>query len=89
MSSKQMFYRIKQIRSSIGVPKKICKNLDALGLTKRNQVVYQRVSPATAHRLTTVKELVTIDLVSEEALDRSKAEDKDVYAPGFLKVGEK
>lgn len=88
MSSKQMFYRIKQLRSTIGMPPLVRKNIAALGLKKRNHVVYQAVSAATAHRLRMVKELVSIDLLDAEAVQSHKATDKQVFPAGFVKEGE-
>lgn len=88
MSSKQMFYRIKQLRSTIGMPPLVRKNIAALGLKKRNHVVYQAVSAATAHRLRMVKELVSIDLLDADAVQNHKATDKQVFPAGFVKVGE-
>lgn len=70
------------------MPPQVRKNIAALGLKKRNHVVYQRVSPATAHRLRVVKELVSIDLLDADAVDQSKASDKQVFPAGFAKVGE-
>lgn len=88
MSSKQMFYRIKQLRSTIGMPPQVRKNIAALGLKRRNHVVYQTVSPATAHRLRVVKELVSIDLLDGDSVEQHKATDKQVFPAGFAKVGQ-
>lgn len=82
-----MFYRVQQIRSSIGMPPVTRKNLEALGLKKRNLVVYQLVSVPTAHKLRLVKELVKIDLLNSEQVDAHKAEDKKGFPAGFAKVG--
>lgn len=62
---KQQFYKITQLRSTIGCHPVVRKNITALGLKRRHQTIYQRVSPSTAHRLRTVKELVKIELVGE------------------------
>lgn len=88
MSSQQMFYRIKQLRSTIGMPPLVRKNIAALGLKRRNHVVYQAVSAATAHRLRVVKELVSIDLLDAADVDSHKATDKQTFPTGFAKVGE-
>jgi len=82
MSSKQMFYKITQTRSVIGLPPLIRKNMQALGLKRRFQVVYQKVSPSTAHRLSKVKELITVELVDHKKTpEEINAERK--YKPGF------
>lgn len=88
MSSTPMVYRITQLRSTIGMPPLVRKNIAALGLKRRNQVVYQTVSAATAHRLRLVKELVSIDLVSADQVEQLKATDKPAFPAGFAKVGE-
>lgn len=86
--SKQMFYRIKQLRSTIGLPPIVRKNIAALGLTKRGNVVYQAVSPATAHKLRIVKELVSIDLLDAKSVEKSIGTDKQTFPSGFVKVGQ-
>lgn len=81
-STKQLYYKITQMRSTIGMPPIVRKNIQALGLKKRFQTVYQRVSPSTAHRLMRVKELVAIDLVNEpKSVDEMAQERK--FKPGF------
>ncbi|KAF3986167.1 hypothetical protein FT663_02671 [Candidozyma haemuli var. vulneris] len=85
--SKSLFYRITQLRSTIGMPPVTKKNIKALGLRRRNQTVYQRVSAATAHRLRLVKEMVSIDLLKEPEVEESKKLDKPKWAKGFTQVG--
>lgn len=82
-----MFYRVKQLRSTIGLAPSVRKNMQALGLKKRNHVVYQKVSPATAHKLRLVKELVCIDLMPESMVQKLKLFDKQTFPLGFEKVG--
>lgn len=85
--SKSLFYRITQLRSTIGMPPITRKNIKALGLRRRNQTVYQKVSAATAHRLRIVKELVSIDLLEENQVEDAKKLDKPQWAKGFTQVG--
>ncbi|KAG2733374.1 hypothetical protein G9P44_004364 [Scheffersomyces stipitis] len=81
-ATKQLFYKITQTRSTIGMPPITRKNIEALGLKKRNQIVYQPVSPSTAHRLARVKELVKVELVNEnKTVQQLSAERK--FQPGF------
>lgn len=84
-ASKTMYYRIMQVRSSIGVGPKIRSNLEALGLKKRNHVVFQRVSPQTAHKLARVKELVKIELV-DRPKTREELSQERKYEPGYTLV---
>lgn len=71
-----MYYKITQTRSIIGMPPKIRGNIKSLGLKKRCQTVYRKVSLATANQILKVKELVSVDLVdnfkSEEEMKKEK-----------------
>ncbi|KAJ8140885.1 hypothetical protein OY671_005935 [Metschnikowia pulcherrima] len=83
-----MFYRIQQLRSTIGMPPSVRKNIAALGLRRRNNVVYQRVSVATAHKLRMVKEMVKIELLEPSKVQKMKRQDSTTYPAGFSKVGQ-
>lgn len=76
------FYRITQLRSTIGMPPQVRKNIQALGLRKRNQVIYHKVSPSIAHTLAKVKELVKIDLVNEYKTATQINQERK-FKPGF------
>jgi len=77
-----MFYKITQTRSTIGCHPRIRKNIEALGLKRRNQIIYQRVSPSTAHRIGVVKELVKIELVNKPKTQEELAAERK-FNPGF------
>lgn len=77
-----MFYKITQLRSTIGLPPIIRKNIQALGLKRRNHIIYQKVSPSTAHRLIKVKELVKVELVDEAKTPQQLAAERK-FDPGF------
>ncbi|WEJ94493.1 39S ribosomal protein L33, mitochondrial [Yamadazyma tenuis] len=77
-----MFYKITQLRSTIGMPPVVRKNMEALGLTKRYQIKYQKVSPSTAHRLIKVKELVKVELVDEAKTPAQVAQERK-FPKGF------
>lgn len=80
--SAPMYYKITQTRSVIGLPPIVRKNIEALGLQRRFQTVYQRVSPSTAYRMSKVKELITVELVNEyKNAQQINAERK--FKPGF------
>ncbi|ODV78464.1 uncharacterized protein CANTADRAFT_52993 [Suhomyces tanzawaensis NRRL Y-17324] len=81
-AAKQGFYKITQIRSTIGMPPLTRKNMQALGLKKRFQIVYQSISPSTAHRIAAVKELVKVELVGEPKSVQQLADERK-YKPGF------
>jgi large subunit ribosomal protein L30 len=61
-----MFWKVTLMRSGIGLPKRRNDTLTALGLRKRFRTVYKPVNPQIAGLLLRVKELVKVDLVSEE-----------------------
>ncbi|KAI5953493.1 MRPL33 [Candida jiufengensis] len=61
-ASKQLYYKVTQIRSSIGMPPKTRNTLEALGLRRRNQTKYIKCDVASAHSLSKVKELVTVEV---------------------------
>lgn len=81
-SAGNLFYKITQLRSTIGVAPRVRDNMKILGLKRRNHVIYQRVSPSTAHRLNIVKELVKIELVDHRKTPEELAMDRK-YKPGF------
>lgn len=77
-----MFYKITQTRSTIGCHPRIRKNIEALGLKRINQIIYQKVSPSTAHRISAVKELVKIELVDKPKTKEELAAERK-FNPGF------
>lgn len=81
-TAKGMFYKITQLRSTIGLPPIVRKNIQALGLRKRNHIIYQKVSPSTAHRLVKVKEIVKVELVDEPKTPQQLAAERK-FDPGF------
>ncbi|KAK6462244.1 hypothetical protein DFJ63DRAFT_335575 [Scheffersomyces coipomensis] len=64
------------------MPPIIRKNIAALGLKRRNQVVYQTISAATAIKLSKVKELIKVELVEERQTPQEINQDRK-FKPGF------
>jgi large subunit ribosomal protein L30 len=83
--AKQMYYKIMQKRSTIGLPPLIRRNITLLGLKKRFDISYQKVSPSTAHRIAKVKELVEIELV-DEPKTREQLRLERQPEPGFVLI---
>lgn len=79
---KQLYYRITQLRSSIGMPPKTRNTLLSLGLKKRYQVTYVKVDQSSAHQLAMVKELVKVEL-SEDKKTRQEINQERKYKTGF------
>ncbi|CAK7904344.1 54S ribosomal protein L33, mitochondrial [[Candida] anglica] len=81
--AKTMFYKIIQKKSTIGMPPWVRRNIQLLGLRKRLDVSYQRVSPSTAHRIAAVKEMVEIELV-DQPKTREQVANERKPSPGFV-----
>lgn len=60
---KATHYRITLRRSGIGMPEKINRTLQAIGLKKRLQSVYRPIGPDVAGSILAVKELVHVENV--------------------------
>ncbi|KAI5960453.1 MRPL33 [Candida pseudojiufengensis] len=69
-SSKQLYYKVTQIRSSIGMPPKTRNTLAALGLRRRNQIKYIKCDVSSAHSLSKVKELIKVELSDQFKTNR-------------------
>lgn len=76
------FFKITQIRSAIGLPKKTTGVLKALGLRKRMATVFHPVSPQVAGQIMAIKELVAVSEV-EQALTRSEMRANRRPDPGY------
>ena len=85
MSTPAKFYKIVQTRSVIGMPAKMRRTMQILGLNNKYDISYQRVSPATAHRLAQVKDLVRIEL-SDVFKTREQLAEERKLRPGFTIV---
>jgi ribosomal protein L30 len=59
------FYQITLRRGLIGINAPIKHVVHSLGLSRRHETVWRRVSPKTAGQILRVKELVTVELVNE------------------------
>ncbi|KAL8725383.1 MAG: hypothetical protein Q9166_007399 [cf. Caloplaca sp. 2 TL-2023] len=76
------FFKITQIRSAIGLPKKTTGVLKALGLRKRMATVFHPVSPQVAGQIMAVKELVAVSEV-EQALTKAEMRANRRPDPGY------
>jgi ribosomal protein L30 len=74
------FFQITLMRSLIGLPSKTRRSVAALGLSKRHQVVWQPFTSPVVGTLLKVKELVTVELVSD-------IPPKMPTPKGFVKLG--
>ena len=59
------YFKVTQIRSTIGLPKQLSGVMRALGLHKRMQTVFHPVTPNSAGQIMKVKELVAVSEVDE------------------------
>ncbi len=76
------FFRITLHRSAIGLPKRTRAVLEALGLRRRSQTVFQRVSPDSVGMIMKVKELVRVEEV-ERAQSKVEVRAARRPDPGF------
>ncbi|KAJ2892263.1 Ribosomal protein L30 [Zalerion maritima] len=76
------FFRITLHRSGIGLPHRTRGVLRALGLKKRNQVVFHPAEPQFAGMIMKVKELVKVEEVPR-ALTRDEVKAERTPDPGF------
>ncbi|KAH3903612.1 probable 54S ribosomal protein L33, mitochondrial [Saccharomycodes ludwigii] len=81
-----VFYRITLIRSTIGLPQSTKKIVSALGLGKRGSVVYKRVTPVIAGAVTSIKELVDVE-VSKGYLSAEQIHQQRKSNPGYKVTG--
>ncbi|CAI5758517.1 unnamed protein product [Candida verbasci] len=63
---KQQFYKITQIRSTIGVPPKQRGILQSLGFSRRNQIKFHPINESNAIKLLLVKELIKVEVSNEK-----------------------
>ncbi|KAL9041158.1 MAG: hypothetical protein Q9214_004206 [Letrouitia sp. 1 TL-2023] len=77
------FFKITQIRSAIGLPKKTAGVLRALGLRRRKATVFHPVSPQVAGHIMAVKELVAVSEV-EQAMSKAELRESRKSDPGYF-----
>ncbi|KAF9512333.1 hypothetical protein BS47DRAFT_1087972 [Hydnum rufescens UP504] len=58
-------FRVTLHRSAIGLPSRIAKTLEALGIRRRMQTIFHRHSPDIAGKILKVKELVEVENVGK------------------------
>ncbi|GME95016.1 hypothetical protein B5S28_g931 [[Candida] boidinii] len=76
------FFKVTQLKSSIALPEKTQDTLRRLGLHRRHQTVYHKITPQQAGMIATVKELVQVELTEEsQTKDEMRIERKS--NPGF------
>lgn len=76
------FFRVTLHRSAIGLPQRTRGVLAALGLRRRTQTVFHRVTPDAAGMIMKVKELVRVEEV-DRALTPGEVRDERRPDPGF------
>lgn len=76
------YFRITLMRSSIGLPEKYGRVLQALGLRKRLRTVYHPVTPTVAGQIFAVKELIDVQEVNR-ALSKDEMKELRRPDPGF------
>ncbi|ODV87946.1 hypothetical protein CANARDRAFT_193745 [[Candida] arabinofermentans NRRL YB-2248] len=77
------FFKVTQLRSSIALPEIKKQTLNRLGLYKRHQTVYQKISAEQAGMIAIVKELVKVELTVDSET-KSEMRNKRKSNPGFI-----
>ncbi|KAL5593992.1 hypothetical protein BROUX41_001045 [Berkeleyomyces rouxiae] len=80
------FFQITLRRSAIGLPKSTRGVLAALGLRKREQIVFHPTAPEFVGMLMKVKELVDVKTVPK-VLTRAEVKAARTPEKGFVKIG--
>lgn len=85
MSAAPKYFKVTQLRSAIGLPKLYKETLETLGLRRRNQTVYHRITPQQAGQIARVKELVKVEL-SPVFKDKAQMREERKSIPGYAIV---
>lgn len=88
MSAAPKYFKVTQLKSTIGLPKLYKETLQTLGLRRRNQTVYQKISPQQAGQIARVKELVKVEL-SPVFKDKNQMREERKSDPGFVVVSKR
>lgn len=83
MSATPKFFKVTQLKSTIGLPKLYKETLQTLGLRRRNQTVYHKITPQQAGQIARVKELVKVEL-SPVYKDKVQMREERKSDPGFI-----
>jgi ribosomal protein L30 len=83
MSAAPKFFKVTQLKSTIGLPKLYKETLETLGLRRRNQTVYHKITPQQAGQIARVKELVKVEL-SPVYKDKVQMREERKSDPGFI-----
>lgn len=82
MSAAPKFFKVTQLKSTIGLPNLYKETLQTLGLRRRNQTVYHKITPQQAGQIARVKELVKVEL-SPVFKNKVQMREERKSEPGF------
>ncbi|GMM48931.1 mitochondrial 54S ribosomal protein YmL33 [Pichia kluyveri] len=85
MSAPAKYFKVTQLRSTIGLPSLYKETLHALGLRRRHQTVYHKITPQQAGQIARVKELVKVEL-SPVYKDKADMRAERKSDPGFVVI---
>lgn len=85
MSVAPKFFKVTQLKSTIGLPHLFKDTLHALGLRRRHQTVYHAITPQQAGQIARVKELVKVELAPEYK-DKLQMRNERKSIPGFVVI---
>ncbi|GMM32291.1 mitochondrial 54S ribosomal protein YmL33 [Martiniozyma asiatica (nom. inval.)] len=82
MPATPQYFKITQLKSTIGLPQLYKDTLLALGLRRRHQTVYHKITQQQAGQIARVKELVQVELAPEFKSKQQMREERK-SDPGF------
>lgn len=85
MSAPAKYFKVTQLKSTIGLPRLYKDTLETLGLRRRHQTVYHKITPQQAGQIARVKELVKVEL-SPVYKDKAQMRAERKPLPGFVVV---
>ncbi|QPG76636.1 hypothetical protein FOA43_004028 [Brettanomyces nanus] len=82
------YFKVTQLKSTIAMPLRKTQTLQKLGLHKRHQVVYQKITPQQAGMISSVKELVKVELTHDKKTKEQMRNERK-SDPGFVVVAKR
>lgn len=76
------YFKVTQLKSTIGLPRLYKDTLLSLGLRRRHQTVYHKITPQQAGAIARVKELVKVEL-SDVFKNKEQMREERKSEPGY------
>lgn len=86
MSQTAKYFKITQLKSTIGLPRLYKDTLLSLGLRRRHQSVFHKITPQQAGQILRVKSLVQVEL-ADQYMSKEEMREERKSDPGFTFIG--